>query len=87
MDEQTDRVRTALAGRYGIEREIGRGAMGVVYRGRQVALNRLAAVKATSAALTGDPFGELPAWLELLAGFDVVMLIAGAGTYGFLLEE
>ena len=43
--------------------------------------------KATSAALTGDPFGELPAWLELLAGFDVVMLIAGAGTYGFLLEE
>ena len=47
----------------------------------------LAAVKATSAALTGDPLGELPAWLELLAGFDVVMLIAGAGTYGFLLEE
>ena len=47
----------------------------------------LAAVKATTAALTGDPFGELPAWLTLLAGFDVVMLIAGAGTYGFLLEE
>jgi heme exporter protein B len=47
----------------------------------------LAAVKATTAALTGDPFGELPAWLQLLAGFDVVMLIAGAGTYGFLLEE
>jgi heme exporter protein B len=47
----------------------------------------LAAVKATSAALSGDPFGELPAWLQLLAGFDVVMLIAGAGTYGFLLEE
>src|SRR6266550_801191 len=47
----------------------------------------LAAVKATSAALRGDPFGELPAWLELLAGFDVVMLVAGAGTYGFLLEE
>src|SRR5438552_1496010 len=47
----------------------------------------LAAVKATTAALAGDPLGELPAWLELLAGFDVVMLIAGAGTYGFLLEE
>jgi heme exporter protein B len=47
----------------------------------------LAAVKATTAALTGDPFGELPAWLQLLTGFDVVMLIAGAGTYGFLLEE
>jgi heme exporter protein B len=47
----------------------------------------LAAVKATTAALGGDPFGELPAWLQLLAGFDVVMLVAGAATYGQLLEE
>ncbi|MDP9250256.1 MAG: heme exporter protein CcmB [Chloroflexota bacterium] len=47
----------------------------------------LAAVKATAAALTGDPFGELGSWLQLLAGFDVVMLVVGAGTYGFLLEE
>ncbi|MEO8511270.1 MAG: heme exporter protein CcmB [Chloroflexota bacterium] len=47
----------------------------------------LAAVKATSAALSGDPFGELGAWLQLLAAFDIVMLIVGAGTYGFLLEE
>jgi len=47
----------------------------------------LAAVKATTAALAGDPFGELPAWLQLLVAFDVVMLIAGAGTYGYLLED
>jgi heme exporter protein B len=47
----------------------------------------LAAVKATAAALGGDPFGELGAWLQLLAGFDVVMLVAGAATYGYLLEE
>ena len=47
----------------------------------------LAAVKATTVALTGDPFGELGAWLQLLAGFDIVMLVAGAGTYGFLLED
>jgi heme exporter protein B len=47
----------------------------------------LAAVKATSAALTGDPFDELGAWLQLLVAFDIVMLIVGAGTYGFLLEE
>ncbi len=47
----------------------------------------LAAVKATAAALGGDPFGELGSWLQLLAGYDIVMLIAGAGTYGFLLEE
>ena len=47
----------------------------------------LAAVKATTAALSGDPFGELGAWLQLLAAFDIVMLVAGAGTYGFLLED
>jgi heme exporter protein B len=47
----------------------------------------LGAVKATAAALTGDPFGELGAWLQLVAAFDVVMVVAGAATYGYLLEE
>jgi len=47
----------------------------------------LAAVKATALALNGDPFGELAGWLQLLAGFDIVMLVVGAGTYGFLLED
>ncbi len=47
----------------------------------------LGAVKATSAALAGDPFGELGAWLQLLVAFDVIMVVAGAATYGFLLEE
>jgi heme exporter protein B len=47
----------------------------------------LAAVQATAAALAGDPFGELASWLQLLVVFDVVMIIAGAATYRFLLEE
>lgn len=47
----------------------------------------LAAVKATAAALGGDPFGEMGAWLQLLAGFDVLMVIAGAVTYRFGLED
>ncbi len=47
----------------------------------------LAAVKATAAALGGDPLGELGAWLQLLVAFDIVMLVAGAATYGFLLED
>jgi heme exporter protein B len=47
----------------------------------------LAAVKATAAALAGDPFGELGAWLQLLVAFDVVMVVAGAATYGYLLED
>ena len=46
----------------------------------------LAAVKATTAALQGNPLGDL-AWLQLLAAFDLVMIVAGAVTYGYLLEE
>ena len=44
-------------------------------------------MKATSAALAGDPFGELGAWLQLLVAFDVIMLVAGLATYGYLLED
>lgn len=47
----------------------------------------LATVKATSAALAGNPLGDLAAWLQLLLVFDVVMVAAGAATYGQLLEE
>ncbi len=47
----------------------------------------LASVKATAAALSGDPFGELSAWLQLLLAFDVIMAVAGAATYGYLMED
>ncbi len=47
----------------------------------------LASVKATAAALGGDPLGELGAWLQLLVAFDVIMLVAGAATYGYVLED
>jgi heme exporter protein B len=47
----------------------------------------LAAVKATTAALAGNPLGDLGAWLQLLAAFDLVMIVAGAATYGYLLED
>ena len=47
----------------------------------------LGAVKATAAALAGDPLGELGTWLQLLVAFDVIMIAAGAATYGFLLED
>jgi predicted Ser/Thr protein kinase len=38
---ETDRL-----GRYQLEREIGRGAMGIVYLGRDTAINRMVAIKA-----------------------------------------
>jgi serine/threonine-protein kinase len=37
---------TQRLGRYQLEREIGRGAMGIVYLGRDTAINRLVAIKA-----------------------------------------
>jgi heme exporter protein B len=47
----------------------------------------LASVKATAAAVSGNPLGDLAAWVQLLIVFDVVMVVAGATTYGHLLEE
>jgi len=47
----------------------------------------LAAVSATAGLLAGDPFGEVAAWLQLLVGFDLAMLLAGGLTYGLALEE
>jgi len=47
----------------------------------------LASVKATAAAVSGNPLGDLAAWLQLLLVFDIVMVVAGAATYGHLLEE
>ncbi len=45
----------AQLGRYRLEREIGRGAMGVVYLGRDMAINRAVAIKAIPLA---SEFGE-----------------------------
>jgi serine/threonine-protein kinase len=42
-------------GGYLLEEEIGRGAMGIVYRGRQVALERDVAIKVFSQPMTPDP--------------------------------
>ncbi|MFN2484076.1 MAG: heme exporter protein CcmB [Candidatus Limnocylindria bacterium] len=73
------------------------GALTVRLRAREVMLPLLmlpvvaplllAAVRATSAALDGDPLGQQWAWIQLLAGFDVVMLLVCGGTYGHLLDD
>lgn len=45
----------ALAGRYSLERELGRGGMGVVYLAREVRLDRLVAIKVLPPARAADP--------------------------------
>ncbi len=50
--DQIDRLRSALAGRYTLEREIGRGGMSVVYRARDLRLDRDVAVKVLRPELT-----------------------------------
>lgn len=45
----------ALAGRYSIEREIGRGGMGVVFLAREVALDRMVALKLLPPEIAARP--------------------------------
>ena len=47
----------------------------------------LATVKATEAALAGEPLASVAHWLGLLVAADVVYVVAGLLTFDFVLES
>ena len=55
QSEELARFAAALEGQYAVEREIGRGGMGVVYLARDLRLDRRVAIKTLPPHLAGDP--------------------------------
>jgi len=51
LSERFVTLQKALAGEYSLERELGRGGMGVVYLAREVQLDRYVAIKVLSEGL------------------------------------
>src|SRR3954470_21969103 len=55
IDQDFIDFQQALAGEYSLERELGRGGMGIVYLAREVQLDRLVAIKLLPRALARQP--------------------------------
>ena len=55
IDQTFVTLQASLAGEYSLEKEIGRGGMGIVFLAREVALDRLVAIKALPIELATDP--------------------------------
>ena len=55
MDAEFFALQEALVGRYSLEREIGRGGMGIVYLAHEVALDRPVALKLLPPAMAAQP--------------------------------
>src|SRR3989449_11231235 len=88
MTDHSERVRASLAGRYTIERELGRGGMATVYLARDLKHDRLVAVKVLrpelAAALGAERFlGEIRLTAQLQHPHILTLIDSGEAD-GFL---
>ncbi len=63
--DQLERLRTALAGRYHIERELGRGGMATVYQAEDLKHHRKVAVKVLRPELAALPWARSASFSEI----------------------
>ena len=47
----------------------------------------IAAVKATGLALAGESWSSLSSWLQVMAAFDIIFLVASSLVFEFVIEE
>jgi heme exporter protein B len=47
----------------------------------------IAAVKATGMVLDGAPWGDMSTWLQIMAVFDIIYLVAATLVFDFVIEE
>src|SRR2546429_7630300 len=94
MEVTRSRIMNELAGQslggYKLDEEIGRGSMGMVYRGRQIALGREVAIKVLSQALAKDAsyVARFIREAQIIAGLNHpnIVQIFDAGQQNGLLE-
>ncbi|MFC1903168.1 heme exporter protein CcmB [Chloroflexota bacterium] len=47
----------------------------------------ISAVKASGLALSGEPWGSLSSWLQIIVAFDVIFLVVSFLVFAFVIEE
>jgi serine/threonine protein kinase len=68
VSDLSDRLAAALADRYAIERELGRGGMATVFLARDLRHRRSVAIKVLHPELAADPLRKNPRFQRLLSG-------------------